>query len=72
MSVGLLCAAGGDGARAEGWLGWWGQRVSFAEEVRRGRTGPAAERAAALVSRLEAGLRLWDDAAGGDGGALRW
>ncbi|KAI8933070.1 hypothetical protein NX059_009715 [Plenodomus lindquistii] len=53
VAVGLL---DGEGARAEGMLGWWGDRVSFVEE----------EGNADLVKGLEAGLREWAERKKGD------
>ncbi|CAI4218955.1 unnamed protein product [Parascedosporium putredinis] len=57
VSVGLLRAR--EGARADGWLDWWTERVSFAEDAEVGRVGPPAQRAVELVSRLQTGLGLW-------------
>lgn len=54
VSVGLLGA--GSGLLAEGWLDWWTERASFAEDVTEGRTGPAAARAARLIALLQEGL----------------
>lgn len=54
-SVGLLCA--GDGARAESWLDWWRERVSFEEDAALDRHGAAARWATVLVSALEENLR---------------
>ena len=48
VSVGLLNAS--EGARAESWLEWWTERVSFEEEAIN----------EDLVSNLGTGLRLWD------------
>lgn len=58
VSVGLLDAY--EGARAETWLDWWTERVSFAEDARRDRTGETARRAECLISSLEEGLRRWN------------
>lgn len=55
VSVGLLNAP--EEARAEGWLDWWTDRVSFSEDAELGRTGMAAERAKLLIDMLAAGLR---------------
>ncbi len=50
VSVGLLDAV--EGARAESWLGWKTERVSFQEEAQN----------KDLVSKLSAGLRRWGQA----------
>ncbi|KAM6512048.1 hypothetical protein FALCPG4_017035 [Fusarium falciforme] len=55
ISVGLFRAP--DGARAESWLEWWQGRVSFAEEVNTGRTGPEAKVASELINELENGMK---------------
>ncbi|RYP61889.1 hypothetical protein DL769_007517 [Monosporascus sp. CRB-8-3] len=55
VSVGLFDAQGG--SRAEKWLDWWSERVSFVEDVTNGRSGESARRAKALVEALERGLR---------------
>ncbi|KAI8627033.1 hypothetical protein F5Y19DRAFT_444051 [Xylariaceae sp. FL1651] len=55
VSLGLLDA--NEGARAETWLDWWTERVSFAEDAGNGRTGDTARRARCLVDSLEKGLR---------------
>ncbi|KAI0548483.1 hypothetical protein F4679DRAFT_550636 [Xylaria curta] len=55
VSIGLLDAA--EGVRAESWLDWWTERVSFAEDAGNGRTGQTAERAKSLIDTLEEGLR---------------
>ncbi|KAK5635703.1 hypothetical protein RRF57_011415 [Xylaria bambusicola] len=55
VGVGLLDAE--EGARAETWLDWWTERVSFAEDVGNGRTGKVADYARCLISGLETGLR---------------
>ncbi|GAP89949.1 putative glutathione-dependent formaldehyde-activating enzyme [Rosellinia necatrix] len=57
VSVGLLDAE--EGARAETWLDWWAERVSFAEDAGNGRVGETARRAEGLVGGLEDGLRRW-------------
>ncbi|KAI1163902.1 hypothetical protein F5B18DRAFT_295419 [Nemania serpens] len=57
VSVGLLDAD--EGARAETWLDWWTERVSFAEDAQRDRTGETARLAERLISSLEEGLRRW-------------
>jgi hypothetical protein len=57
VSVGLLEAD--EGARAETWLEWWKERVSFAEDAGNGRTGETARRAKCLINSLEEGLRRW-------------
>ncbi|ETS74025.1 hypothetical protein PFICI_13891 [Pestalotiopsis fici W106-1] len=56
VSVGLLRSP--DGARAESWLSWWKDRVSFSEEVTNDRTGFAGEIAQSLVARLEKNMKL--------------
>ncbi|RYP15929.1 hypothetical protein DL765_005415 [Monosporascus sp. GIB2] len=55
VSVGLFDAP--EGSRAEKWMDWWSERVSFIEEVTCGRRGESARRAKALVKALEKGLR---------------
>ncbi|KAI0487368.1 hypothetical protein F4859DRAFT_464712 [Xylaria cf. heliscus] len=55
VSVGLLDAA--EGARAETWLDWWTERVSFAEDATNGRTGEIAKHANSLIESLAEGLR---------------
>ncbi|KAH8686718.1 Mss4-like protein [Ilyonectria robusta] len=57
VSVGLLRAA--EGARAESWVDWWTERVSFTEDAENGRVGTEAQRARALIHSLEEGLRQW-------------
>ena len=57
ISAGLLRAA--EGARAESWLDWWTDRVSFSEEVGVGRAGWPAATASALMQDLEKGLKAW-------------
>ncbi|KAH7144055.1 glutathione-dependent formaldehyde-activating enzyme [Dactylonectria macrodidyma] len=57
VSIGLFKAS--DGARAEGWIDWWTERVSFTEEVENGRSGREARRARDLIASLEEGLRHW-------------
>ncbi|KAK7420225.1 hypothetical protein QQX98_002880 [Neonectria punicea] len=47
VSIGLLRAP--DGARAESWLEWWLERVSFAEEAGTGRVGSEAKVASELI-----------------------
>ena len=47
VSVGLLDSP--EGARAESWLEWWTERVSFEDEAQN----------KDLISRLSAGLKLW-------------
>lgn len=59
VSVGLLR---GDGARAESWLEWWRERVSFSEETESGRLGDDARRARELIKALERGLKRWEQA----------
>lgn len=60
VAVGLLDAE--SGARAEEVLGWWAERVSFAEEaVNKG-----------LVKALERGLREWAEVKGGGDGVARF
>lgn len=55
VSVGLLQAQ--EGARAESWLEWWTDRVSFSEEVGTGRTGSTAVTTSSLIHALEDGLK---------------
>ncbi|OTB07361.1 hypothetical protein M426DRAFT_318054 [Hypoxylon sp. CI-4A] len=55
VSAGLLNAP--EGARAEGWLEWWCERVSFMEDAANGRVGAAAGWEMKLVSDLAEGLR---------------
>jgi hypothetical protein len=55
VSVGLLDAP--EGSRAESWLEWWRQRVSFLEDAGNGRFGTVATKAIALIEGLELGLR---------------
>lgn len=55
VSVGLL--RGKDGARAESWLEWWVERVSFAEEAKVKRSGSPAEVASKLIQALQRGLK---------------
>jgi hypothetical protein len=57
VSVGLLDAA--EGARAERWLEWWTDRVSFSEDVETGRSGPPAVAARDLITALEKGMQAW-------------
>lgn len=57
VSVGLLRAE--EGARAESWVEWWTERVSFTEETENGRVGVERERAKGLISSLEKGLLRW-------------
>jgi hypothetical protein len=57
VSVGLLRAQ--EGARAESWLEWWTDRVSFDEETETGRHGPAAATARELINSLAQGLKAW-------------
>ncbi|KAI1178854.1 hypothetical protein F4777DRAFT_535908 [Nemania sp. FL0916] len=54
VSVGLLDS---EGARAETWLDWWTERVSFAEDATLDRAGETARRAQCLVASLGDGLR---------------
>ncbi|KAF7557845.1 hypothetical protein G7046_g5960 [Stylonectria norvegica] len=54
VSVGLL--RGAEGARAESWLEWWGDRVSFTEDAELDRWGEVAGRARSLVAGVEDGL----------------
>lgn len=56
VSVGLLDAGAGGGARAVEWLDWWRGRVSFAEEAGTGRWGSVRQRAEGLVTSLEEGM----------------
>ncbi|KAI1263350.1 hypothetical protein F5Y18DRAFT_125735 [Xylariaceae sp. FL1019] len=55
VSVGLLDAQ--EGAKAESWLDWWRNRVSFEEEAGTERTGEVKKTAVELVSSLARGLR---------------
>lgn len=55
ISAGLFDAV--EGARAERWLDWWTERVSFSEEARTGRSGEVADRAEGLIESLERGMR---------------
>ncbi len=55
ISVGLLQAP--KGARAENWLQWWQDRVSFNEEVETGRNGLEAKVASGLICELEGGMK---------------
>ncbi|CAM1502768.1 Fc.00g075440.m01.CDS01 [Cosmosporella sp. VM-42] len=55
ISVGLFRAP--EGARAENWLEWWTERVSFSEDAELDRWGGEAGRAKALIAGLEAGLK---------------
>lgn len=55
VSVGLLRAP--EGARAEAWLEWWKDRVSFHEDAGKGRSGSLALSAVGLVDNLADGLR---------------
>jgi hypothetical protein len=54
VSVGLLDAP--EGARAENWLEWWKDRVSFVEDAGNGRLGDVALRAEGLIDGLRKGL----------------
>ncbi|KAK3396194.1 Mss4-like protein [Sordaria brevicollis] len=56
VSVGLFESSNG-GARAEDWLEWGSERVSFCEEVRKGREGGMADWAERLLKGLEGGLK---------------
>ncbi|KAK3943935.1 putative DUF636 domain protein [Diplogelasinospora grovesii] len=55
VSVGLLRAP--EGARAETWLEWWTDRVSFAEEAGNERAGSVMNWATTLIAYLEDGLK---------------
>ncbi|KFA61529.1 hypothetical protein S40285_09617 [Stachybotrys chlorohalonatus IBT 40285] len=55
VSVGLLRAR--EGARAEAWLEWWTDRVSYSEEVGTGREGLVINMASDLIKSLEKGLQ---------------
>ncbi|KAK5656557.1 hypothetical protein OQA88_4536 [Cercophora sp. LCS_1] len=57
VSVGLLESS--TGSRATDFLSWWTERVSFAEEVQKGRTGFMAGWAVTLIDTLENGLQTW-------------
>ncbi|KAK7403260.1 hypothetical protein QQX98_010994, partial [Neonectria punicea] len=57
VSVGLLKAE--EGARADSWVDWCTERVSFVEETETGRLGEEARRAKALMESLDNGLRQW-------------
>jgi hypothetical protein len=61
VAVGLL--ATDEGARAEGWLEWWTERLSFRED--------AVERAGSLVEGIEAGLREFREKGHGSAGSER-
>ncbi|KAK8029856.1 hypothetical protein PG993_011147 [Apiospora rasikravindrae] len=51
VSVGLLDAP--EGVRAEDWLDWWTERVSFSEDAVDGRYGEVGKRALGLIMSLE-------------------
>ncbi|KAJ4269959.1 hypothetical protein NW762_001630 [Fusarium torreyae] len=55
VSVGLLRAD--EGARAESWLRWWTERISFSEEVQTHRSGSFAAAAQSLIDNLSSGLK---------------
>lgn len=55
VSVGLLMAE--EGARAENWLSWWTDRVSYEEDAEVGREGYPARMVRGLVTTLEKGLK---------------
>ncbi|KAJ4388897.1 hypothetical protein N0V93_006358 [Gnomoniopsis smithogilvyi] len=55
ISVGLFDAL--EGARAENWLEWWTERVSFSEEAGTGRHGEVAARAEGLIESLKRGMK---------------
>ncbi|KAK9781343.1 hypothetical protein SCARD494_14116 [Seiridium cardinale] len=55
VSVGILDAP--EGARAENWLEWWTERVSFSEEAGSGRSGIVKVRAESLIENLGKGMR---------------
>ncbi|KAK6064187.1 glutathione-dependent formaldehyde-activating enzyme [Seiridium cupressi] len=55
VSVGILDAP--EGARAENWLDWWTERVSFSEEAGSGRSGIVKVRAESLIENLGKGMR---------------
>lgn len=57
VSVGLLAAP--EGARADSWLDWFTERVSFSELTVDGRTGIVAKTAKDLIDSLERGLKDW-------------
>ncbi|KAK4125165.1 hypothetical protein N657DRAFT_357779 [Parathielavia appendiculata] len=59
VSVGLFrpSANSGGGARAENWLEWWTERVSFSEDASKGRTGEAKTWGEGVIRLLEEGLR---------------
>ena len=59
VSVGLLRAA--EGARAETWLHWCRDRVSFSEDADGTRFGVEAEKGKALMDSLERGLKMSRD-----------
>ncbi|KPM46298.1 hypothetical protein AK830_g350 [Neonectria ditissima] len=61
VSVELLRAK--EGARADRWVDWWTERVSFAEDTENGRVGNEARRARALIESLEIGLQQWSERA---------
>jgi hypothetical protein len=72
VSVGLLDV--GEGARAEGWLEWWGGRVSFeGDAVRDGDAKGSGEGRVNmegwdLIPALGRGLRAWDNGSKGTDG----
>ncbi|KAJ1324293.1 GFA family protein [Microdochium nivale] len=47
------------GARAENWLDWWTERVSFFEHVAMGRTGLIAAMGTRIAADLQDGLQAW-------------
>lgn len=55
VSVGILLAQ--EGSRADDWLSWWTERVSFEEDTECGRHGFPRNMARSLVTALERGLR---------------
>ncbi|KAH6628750.1 hypothetical protein F5144DRAFT_323792 [Chaetomium tenue] len=55
VSAGLFRAE--EGARAEHWLEWWTERVSFSEEAGKGRAGGAKVWGEEVIAALEGGMR---------------
>jgi hypothetical protein len=55
VSAGLFRAE--EGARAEHWLEWWTERVSFSEEAGKGRTGGARAWGEGVITALEGGMK---------------
>lgn len=57
VSVGLLDAP--EGARAEDWLEWWGERVSFEENANGRGEGGGGDKGWDLIPALKRGLVAW-------------